>query len=125
MSANGTADTRVIDFDAPTAINTPVLGVEQDTKLDFLQAVSPNVVIRAIEDQPQSAAPQYEYDFLRDGKVVRTVPGSLMKAELPGPVWAPFPLTLAAGNFQIQMRQISGTLAGRKITIIFDHPLGQ
>lgn len=121
---SGRQDPRVVNFAVPTALDTPVIGTDQETGLSFFTALDVNMILRMIEDLAETSTIQYVYDFIRDSKVVRTIPGNLMKSELPGPVWLPFPITVAPGMFLIQMRQLTGTLAARKVTIIYDHALG-
>lgn len=123
MSASGIADTRQIDFAAPSGLNVAVIGKDSETGLQFFNAVSPNIMLRIVADYASTT--DYEIDLVRDGKVTRMIPGRLLSSSLPGPIWYPFPYTVASGQFQIQARQTKGTAAALTIYITYDHPLGQ
>ena len=123
MSASGIQDVRQVDFSQPTALNVAVFGKDNETGLDFFNAVSANMMIRIIADI--GSAVGYEIDLVKDGKVTRTIPGQFLSPTLPGPVWPPFPYVVAPGQFQVQIRQTKGALAALTAFIVFDHPLGQ
>ena len=124
MSAvSGIQDTRQVDFSTPSALNVAVFGKDNETGLDFFNAVSANTMIRIVANIGSAVA--YEIDLVRDGKVTRTIPGEFLSPTLPGPIWPPFPYLVNPGQFQIQIRQTKGTLAALSAFIVFDHPLGQ
>lgn len=125
MSVSTVQDTRQINFSAPTAINTPVLGKDAESGLEFFNALSLNAIIRMIYNAAASTG--WEIDIIRDGKVIRTIPSDLTSATLPGPIWAGFPLGINPGLFQVQIRQTTGTLSTNATIayMVMDHPLGQ
>jgi len=121
----GAEETRVIQFVQPSALNTDVLGTDSQTAQDFFNLSSINSIIRAIEDQVQTATPKYTYRIERDGYLIRTLYSDLLKAESPGPVYPSFPLNLSPGQYQIRMQQIvQGTgLAARTLTLVWQKSL--
>lgn len=119
----GAEETRVITFVAPGALNVPVLGADSQTTETFFNLATINSIIRAIENQPQTAAPKYEYRIERDGYLIRTLYSDLVKAESPGPVYPGLPLNLSPGQYQIRMIQVVGVLAARNLSLVFQKSL--
>ncbi len=121
----GGEETRVISFVQPGALNTAVLGTDSQTTETFFNLATINSIIRAIEDQLQSATPSYEYRIERDGYLIRTLYSSLCKAEIQGPVFPGLPLNLSPAQYQIRMYQtVLGTgLAARNLSLVFQKSL--
>jgi len=121
----GAEETRAINFAAPANNTAFVLGTDSETTESFFNLSTINSIIRAIEDQPQTATPKYIYQIRRDGYKIRDMRSDLVKAELQGPVFPAFPLNLSAGQYQIYMQQpITGTgLAARVLTIVWQKAL--
>ena len=123
QGSSGIADTRKIEFAQPTALNTAVIGKDQESGLSFFNAVSGNIMLRMVADYADGL--DYEIDLVRDGKTTRMIEGSMLSSKLPGPIWYPFPYIVNPGIFQIQARQTKGALTALTVSIIYDHPLGQ
>ena len=123
VAPSGMQDIRQIDFAAPSGLNVVVIGKDNETGLEFQNAVTPNLIIRMAATVASSV--QYDVSIVRDGKVVRTVQSPFLSPTLPGPVWTPFPWELLAGQFQIQAAQTKGTAAALTLYVVYDHPLGQ
>ena len=121
----GSEETRVIQFAAPGALNTPVLGTDSQTNQGFFNLATINSIIRAIENLVQGDARQYEYNIERDGYLIRTLYSDLVKAEIQGPVFPSFPLNLSPGQYQIRMIQTvtGGGLAARNLSIVWQKGL--
>ena len=66
MSASGIQDTRQVDFSTPSALNVAVFGKDNETGLDFFNAVSANTMIRIVANIGSAVA--YEIDLVRDGR---------------------------------------------------------
>jgi len=121
----GSEETRTINFAAPGALNTPVLGSDGQTTETFMNLATINSIVRAIEDQLQTATPVYEYDIERDGYLIRTLYSDLVKPEIQGPVFPQLPLNLNPAQYQVRMRQtVLGTgLAARALRLVFQKSL--
>jgi len=121
----GAEEVRIIEFSAPTALATDVLGIDSQTGESFFNLATINSIIRVIEDQTQSATPKYTYRIERDGYLIRSLYSDLAKSESPGPVYPGFPLNLAPGQYQIRMQQtVTGTgLSARNLSIVFQKSL--
>jgi len=121
----GGEETRQIAFVAPGALNTPVLGTDSLTTETFFNLATINSIIRAIEDQLQTATPKYEYRIERDGYLIRTLYSDLVKPEIQGPVFPGFPLNLTPAQYQVRMVQVvTGTgLAARNLSLVFQKSL--
>lgn len=121
----GAEETRLINFAAPGALNTPVLGTDNLTGETFFNLATINSIIRAIEDQLQTATPVYEYRIERDGYLIRTLYSALIKPEIQGPIFPGFPLNLSPAQYQVRMVQtVTGTgLAARNLSLVFQKAL--
>ena len=123
VAPSGMQDVRQVDFAAPSGLNVVVIGKDNETGLEFQNAVTPNIIIRMMA--VIASGLQYDISIVRDGKVVRTVQSPFVDPALPGPVWTPFPWELIAGQFQIQAAQTKGAAAALTLYVVYDHPLGQ
>jgi len=121
----GSEETRSVVFAAPAALNTPVLGSDGQTTETFLNLATINSIIRAIEDQLQTATPVYEYRIERDGYLIRTLYSDLCKPEIQGPIFPQLPLNLNPAQYQVRMLQtVLGTgLAARNLRLTFQKAL--
>jgi len=121
----GAEETRQINFVAPGALNTDVLGTDALTSETFFNLATINSIIRAIEDQVQTATPKYSYRIERDGYLIRTLYSDLVKPEIQGPIFPGFPLNLSPAQYQIRMQQtVTGTgLAARVLSLVFQKSL--
>ena len=121
----GAEETRVIQFAAPGALNTPVLGTDSKTGQGFFNLATINAAIRAIENLAAGSAEQYEYNLERDGYLIRTLYSDLVKANIQGPVFPSFPLNLSPGQYQIRMIQtvLGAGLAARNLNIVWQKGL--
>jgi len=123
--ADGQEETRQFNFAAPANNTAFVLGTDAETTNPFFNLATINKIMRGIEDQLQTATPVYLYQIRRDGFKIRDMRSPLVKAELPGPAWAGFPINLRPGQYQIFMQQpVTGTgLAARVLDVIFKKSL--
>jgi len=121
----GAEETRLINFAAPGALNTPVLGTDNLTNETFFNLATINSIIRAVEDQLNTATPVYEYRIERDGYLIRTLYSVLIKPEIQGPIFPGFPLNLSPAQYQVRMVQtVTGTgLAARTLSLVFQKAL--
>jgi len=121
----GSEESRDIDFAAPGALNTPVLGSDSQTGETFFNLATINSLIRAIEDLAQGDTRIYEYHIERDGYLIRILRSDQVKRELQGPIWPGFPLNLTPGQYQVRMQQTAtgGGLAARTLTAIWQKSL--
>jgi len=121
----GAEESRVIEFAAPGALDTPVLGTDSKTGQGFFNLGTINSIIREIEDLVQGDTRLYEYRIERDGYLIRSFYSEEVKRELQGPIWPGFPLNLSPGQYQIRMLQTAtgGGLAARDLTIIWQKSL--
>lgn len=121
----GAEEVRIIDFAAPSALNTDVIGVDGQTGESFFNLATINSIIRAIEDNAQDQTEKYTYRIERDGYLIRSIYSDLVKAESPGPVFPGFPLNLSPGQYQVRMQQtVTGDgLAARKLSLVFQKSL--
>ena len=121
----GSEETRIIQFAAPGALNTPVLGTDNKTGETFFNLATVNTLIRAIENLAQTAPESYEYNIERDGYLVRTLYSDNCKRELQGPVWPGFPLNFTNGQYQVRMIQtvLGGGLAARNLSMVWQKAL--
>jgi len=121
----GAEESRVLEFAAPGALDTPVLGTDSKTGQGFFNLGTINSIIREIEDLAQGDTRLYEYRIERDGYLIRSFYSEEVKRELQGPVWPGFPLNLSPGQYQIRMLQTAtgGGLAARDLTIIWQKSL--
>jgi len=121
----GAEESRVIEFAAPGALDTPVLGTDSKTGQGFFNLGTINSIIREIEDLAQGDTRLYEYRIERDGYLIRSFYSEEVKRELQGPVWPGFPLNLSPGQYQIRMLQTAtgGGLAARDLTVIWQKSL--
>ena len=117
----GSEESRDIDFAAPTALNTPVLGTDSQTGETFFTLATINSIIRGLEDLAQGDTRKYIYDVERDGYLIRRLRSDQVKNELQGPIWPGFPLNLSPAQYQIRMQQITtgGGLQARVLTLIW------
>jgi len=118
---SGAEESRVLEFAAPGALDTPVLGTDSKTGQGFFNLGTINAIQREIEDLAQGDTRLYEYRIERDGYLIRSFYSEEVKRELQGPVWPGFPLNLSPGQYQIRMLQTAtgGGLAARDLTIIW------
>lgn len=121
----GSEESRDIDFVAPGALNTPVLGSDSQTGETFFNLATINSLIRAMEDLAQGDTRIYEYHIERDGYLIRILRSDQVKRELQGPIWPGFPLNLSPGQYQIRMQQTAtgGGLQARTLTAIWQKSL--
>jgi len=115
----GMPEVREFKFTAPTALNTNTTGTDSRTGETEFDLLTINAILRAIIDVAVATVNvSYEFDITRDGYVVYTLYGSLLKYDLQ---YVPevFPLNLRPGKYQIRMRQTLGNLAGRTLTATF------
>ncbi len=121
----GAEEVRVIEFAAPSALSTDVVGTDSQTGESFFNLATVNSIIRGIEDQLQTATPKYEYRIERDGYLIRILYSDLIKPEIQGPIFPSFPLNLSSGQYQIRMQQkVTGTgLAARNLSLVFQKSL--
>jgi len=121
----GSEESRILEFAAPGALDTPVLGTDSKTGQGFFNLGTINSIIREIEDLAQGDTRLYEYRIERDGYLIRSFYSEEVKRELQGPVWPGFPLNLSPGQYQIRMLQTAtgGGLAARDLTIIWQKSL--
>jgi len=117
----GSEETRIMQFAAPGALNTPVLGTDSKTGESFFNLATVNSLIRGIENLLQTAAEKYEYNIERDGYLIRTLFSDNVKAELQGPIWPGFPLNFSNGQYQIRMIQtvLGAGLAARNLSLVW------
>jgi len=115
----GAEEVRILQFAAPGALNTPVLGTDSQTNQGFFNLATINAIIRATENLAQAAAEKYEYRIERDGYLIRTIYSDYAKVEIQGPVFPGFPLNFSPGQYQIRMVQtiLGGGLAARNLSI--------
>ncbi len=121
----GAEETRAFNFVAPANNTAFVLGTDADTGETYFNLATINSIIRMIEDQLQTATPQYIYEIRRDGYKIRNFRSNLVKAEIQGPVFPGFPLNLSSAQYQIYMQQpVTGTgLAARILSVTFQKSL--
>jgi len=121
----GSEETRVIEFAAPGALDTAVLGTDSKTGQGFFNLGTINSIIREIEDLVQGDTRLYEYRIERDGYLIRSFYSEQVKREIQGPIWPGFPLNLSPGQYQIRMLQTAtgGGLAARDLSIIWQKAL--
>ena len=121
MSSTGNAETRTINFAAPSALNVGVIGTDSETNLAFTTLVGDNAILN-MTCEPDSGD-EYIIDVLRDGKPVKNVRTNTLSPTRPGPIFFPFPWIAAPGVIQFQATQTKGTKAALQLDIIYDHPL--
>jgi len=121
----GAEEIRAVNFAAPANNTAFVLGTDSETTETYFNLATINSIIRAIEDQLQTATPKYIYQIRRDGYKIRDMRSDLVKAEQQGPIFPGFPLNLSPGQYQIYMQQpVTGTgLAARVLTIVWQKSL--
>jgi len=121
----GAEETRDFTAVAPTNNTEFVLMADDETTLTYFKLSTINSIIRMIENQAQTATPQYIYEVRRDGYKIRNFRSNLVKAEIQGPVFPQFPLNLSSADYQLYMRQpVTGTgLAGRTLSVTFQKSL--
>jgi len=121
----GAEETRQINFTAPGALDTNVLGSDSKTTETFFNLATINALIRSWEDLAQGDTRLYEYDIIRDGYLIRTLFSEQLKVEIQGPVYPGFPLNLSPGQYQIQMRQVAtgGGLQARSLNVVWQKSL--
>jgi len=121
----GAEESRIINFAAPGALDTAVLGTDSQTGQGFFNLGTINSIIRALEDLAQGDTRLYEYRIERDGYLIRSVYSEEVKRELQGPIWPGFPLNLSPGQYQIRMLQTAtgGGLAARDLTLVWQKSL--
>jgi len=121
----GAEETRNFVGVAPGNNTAFVLMSDAETTETFFNLATINSIIRMIEDQLQTATPQYLYQIRRDGYKVRDLRSNIVKAEIQGPIFPGFPLNLRPAQYQLYMQQpVTGTgLAGRTLSVIFQKSL--
>jgi len=121
----GSEETRVIEFAAPGALDTPVLGTDSKTGQGFFNLATINSIIRMIEDLAQGDTRLYEYRIERNGYLIRSFYSEQVKREIQGPIWPGFPLNLQNAEYQVRMLQTAtgGGLAARDLSIIWQKAL--
>jgi len=121
----GAEEVRHLTGVAPGALNIDVLMIDSDTNETFMSLTTINSIIRAIEDQLQTATPKYTYRIDRSGYKIRTLYSDLVKPEIQGPIFPGFPLNLQPGQYQVYMQQtVTGTgLAARTLDLVFQKSL--
>ena len=124
MSARNvpTPETRRINFAAPSALNTEVLGNDSQTGQGFTLVGSQNMIMRAIVNL---SATDVTGDLIlkRDGKEVRRWPSSLLLSSQQGPVFPGFPLTVRPGQIQFYFEQSAGTAAAQSVDLVWARSL--
>lgn len=130
MSAvQGQQETRIIEFNAPNALNVDVIGVDEKTRESFLNFQQPSQLIRGIQiiATASEVDQQFEFDVLVNGYVQRTLYSDQLKANLQGPIWPGFPLNFGPGQKQLQMRQVtksgSSTYSKVRLMLIFSNAI--
>jgi len=121
----GSEESRVLEFAAPGALDTAVLGTDSKTGQGFFNLGTINSLIRGLEDLAQGDTRTYEYRLERDGYLIRSLFSEEVKRELQGPIWPGFPLNVSPGQYQLRMLQLTtgGGLAARELTLVWQKSL--
>jgi len=121
----GMEESRIIEFAAPGALDTPVLGTDSKTGQGFFNLGTINSIIRLIEDLVQGDTRTYEYRIERDGYLIRSFYSEEVKREIQGPTFPGLPLNLSPGQYQLRMLQLTtgGGLAARELLINWNKSL--
>lgn len=119
----GIAVEQLIDFAAPTALNTNVRGLDRDTGLTDFNLRQANSLLRAFLDLTlEENDRNYVIEFTINGFARRRFYSESLKSDQQF-VPENFPQNFLPGQYQVQIRQTTGALAARTLLLKWQVPL--